>query len=353
MTEVFAAVLESVPGLARALVDWWYGPLLSGGMETRDDVRTQSRTGSGGIVDLALRVRPRARRRSDVVEDLGNEAPPRDVVCWVEIKHRDPPPELHGPQLETYLHDIEDVSAGHRFVRLLAPRGFDPPRPAGVDYSTWQEVARWLSAYLTTHHATIGEVDKYLIGQLLRFLQEEGLMDPGRLTAEHAFIADALPSAATAYAALWEVAEGVIFNEWLKPRPGGMRQIMNMYRVFDLKPPDGQSLAETWRGNFLEWGMRPDDFLGAESRQALVFYAGLTITSSPKQDPLLSAGNRGWLATLEGNGFRHVVSYYPRIWRLLYVDELLTQPSLEEQGQQLGRWVLAAFTSLCAAQPPS
>jgi hypothetical protein len=353
LTEIFAAVLDRVPGLPRAVLEFWYGPVAPATSEMFASVHTQRHTTTGGIVDLAIRLRPRRRNSKgmDVAETLDSYE--QGVVCWIEIKHRDPIPALHGDQLMTYLNDIGEITAKTRHVLLLAPREFDPSeRPPAVAYRTWQSLALWMAEYVRDHGERLGEVNVWLIKEFLSFLKEEGLMDADRITAEHAFIADAVPATYAAFAALWEVAEGVIFNEWHAPRTGGMKQIMNMYRSFDILPSSGAELPATWRGNFLEWGMRPDDFLKTEARNALLFYAGLTVTSTPRKDPFFNPDNSGWLADRERDKFRQVVQWYPRIWRLRYVEELLVFPTLQEQGRELGRWVVAAFKAISATPPP-
>ena len=48
-----------------------------------------------------------------------------------------------------------------------------------------------------------------------------------------------------------------------------------------------------------------------------------------------------------------MASQLAKVARLRYPDELLAATTLEAQGRDLGRWVLAAFAALADDTPPA
>lgn len=156
LTEVTAAVLEEVDGLAalfvRHLLDEGREVAQHGELPADDaaerarwrslaerldvervEVNTQVATAQGGFVDLEVLLRPR----------VGSAQ--RGLLVWVEVKHG---ADLHGDQLSAYLRDIKlrpvagDVE---RVVVLLAPRGWEPESdtvPRDVVRADWPGVAR-------------------------------------------------------------------------------------------------------------------------------------------------------------------------------------------------------------------
>ena len=153
LTEVTAAVLERVNGLPAVFVNHVIDAGLADAKRRRLDpaertrrdqlrhstntpwrlveIRTQVATAQGRFVDLELLLRP----------PLGSTLPA--LLLWVEVKHG---ADLHGDQLDAYLHDIalRPVGDATRIVALLAPRGWAPQDravPEAIVMVGWQDLA--------------------------------------------------------------------------------------------------------------------------------------------------------------------------------------------------------------------
>jgi hypothetical protein len=344
-------VLERVPGLPTAAVRYWNRELVGEGTHWEERIRTQRPTGSHGIVDLEIELRPSSQSRA---EEASEEEPladiTRNVVCWVEIKHGAALGHDEGGVAQTaiYLEDIAGTLAGGTHVRLLVPRGFDSTG-AGVPAGTWQEFARFLVDFRRREQRNLSEVSRWLIGEFLDYLKEEDLMDEERLTVQHAFVAAALPGTQSIITRVYEVIDAYLRREWSAPTAQRKGNLSNIWMNYPLDPR-GSDFATTWGPrSWLEWGLRPDVFRDDEARRSLVFYSGLNATA--KENPLIIPGNAPAVYALEAQGFQGVFSEYPRLWRLRYVEDVLALSTLEEQALALADWVLTSFRAVVAAAP--
>ena len=382
LTEVTAAVLERVEGLAQGIAealleaacDHARRALADGGADTRPAewrlelqrrrtilaaierleqprtlVRTQVTTPKGRFVDMEIWLRP--KRPADVA---------KDVVLWLEIKEGS---DVHGNQLDVYLEDIVAHKAAQKAVLLVAPRGqsfaSSPPLPvAPVD---WQSASAVVAA--TAADPATEVVDRWLLNEYAEYLRQEGLMDPEALDVGMALALMEVDDAEEAAAGICEHADAWIAAHWGKrtnqalPRGNSTDPAYGLGYWANYEPNrPGEVAAPTWQGGWFEWGMRntgeleymnEDDIRGANA-----FYAGMTFEA--KANPAKTAGNEEWLnARLSEDFFTTWFGGYHRLVQLKYPDELLAQTTLEAQGQALGEWVVEAFGRLAQNAPPN
>jgi hypothetical protein len=314
----------------------------------RVEVNTQVATQAGGFVDLEVLLRPA----------VGSTEP--GLLVWVEVKHG---ADLHGHQLETYVGDIGRRAVSdtvERVVVLLAPRGWRPPEgavPAEVVSADWHGVARTVQA--ADGRARSPE-QRWLLSQYVHYLKEEGLSEDEPLSALSALSLMEYNNAWDAAAAVCQYADAYVQATW------GARADKKTWRGSDKPPAFGpeywatydahrrdENVDPNWRGAWFEWGLRnTSEMQGVEqARGAYVFVAGATLT---KEDPTGADGNERWFARRVADGFEHLATGgYWRLNRLRYPDELLSQTSLEAQGQELGRWIVGSFGALADHPPPA
>jgi hypothetical protein len=381
LTEVTAAVLERVDGLAKSSLLALLGSAcedaersLSGasGSEAaaweaegnrrrsvlqaiqdlelpRVRVRTQVTTPKGRFVDLEVWLRP---------ERPADDA--RDVAVWLEIKEGS---DIHGNQLDVYLEDIAGHRAAERAVLLLAPRGqvFSSPPPLAVASVAWQTLSAVV--HEATNDRTRPVEQRWLLEQYGEYLREEGLMEPEALDAVQALALMEVNEAEAAAAGICETADAWISKTWgartnqAMPRGSSTEPDYGLgyWANYDATRP-GQAGVETWRGAWFEWGLRNTeelDYVDADDlRGSNVFHAGVTF--APKASPAQVEGNESWLNARLAEGFMATwFGGYHRLVRLKYPDELLAWTTLDEQGEALGRWVVEAFEALASNAPPS
>ena len=207
LTEAFASVLERVEDLPFAFLEFLDPELRLDQAGWRARVTTQKNTWSGRIIDLEIEFVQRLAPHLALQTEYEEQHAPGKRVCWVEIKHG---AGLSDPsQLTGYLADIEETGAAVSCLSLLAPRDSGIEVPDGVIDATWQKWALRLSQYRRHSKARREDpVEDWLIGQFLRYLREEALMDEPRLTVEHAFILAALPATAGVLSQIWDVIDG-------------------------------------------------------------------------------------------------------------------------------------------------
>jgi hypothetical protein len=365
LTEITAAVLERVEGLAqgiaetlleaacdharRALADGgddvkvaeWQSELqrrrtilaaIKRLEEPRTLVRTQVTTPKGRFVDTEIWLRP--KRPADVAED---------VVLWLEIKEGS---DIHGNQLDVYLEDIVAHKAAQKAVLLVAPRGqnFASSPPLAVAPVDWQSASAVVAA--TADDPITNKVDRWLLNEYAEYLREEGLMDPEALDVGMALALMEVDDAEEAAAGICEHADAWIATHWGQrtnqalPRGNSTDPAYGLDYWANYEPSrPGETAAPTWQGGWFEWGMRntgeleyvnEDDIRGAN-----VFYAGVMFEA--KANPVKTTGNETWLNERLSHDFLTPwFSGYHRLVRLKYPDELLAQTTLEAQGRALG-----------------
>ena len=189
LTELFAAILEhpECDGLAVFVVLGWLKSALHDQRRVNgDQIRLFRDELAAGTWTLRVRTqlivsadgRP---RRPDL--ELVFEYPDRPpLVVWVEVKHGTGPSRN---QLNDYVLAQQQAGLGSRgLVILVAPRsGYgwfaEQQMPDPVLRLTWQQ-----TALLLTNYTTPSEVSAFLVAELCRYLREEGLMDPDRITPD-------------------------------------------------------------------------------------------------------------------------------------------------------------------------
>jgi hypothetical protein len=355
LTEVFAAVLERTDGLALQLAKSWLSPDAGEGANAQpalwsaaraaldeDDltlrlpVRTERPTHSGRV-DLELRFRRRSGSSAD------------DVVIWVEVKHGTGP---HEHQLSNYSGDLARLNVRAGAVVLLAPRWSYPfasieLAPSGVPQRTWQQTAalcaRWRSA---------DAVQRFLVKEFLKYLQEESLMDPDVITPLHLVALAEHRRALEGVVLALEVASGYIEREWndCAGREDGARTALR-YSETHPKGRRGQPPEDWGPRCFWDWNLRGNDSVLEDSRGGVPFFiAGAGVN---KRQVLVTAEAAGWAAKLhESDGFVELNAKYNRFVRVAYPEEVLVGRTLQQQGESLGRWVVDTYDALYAAGSP-
>lgn len=367
LTEATAAVLERVDGLAHAVASALLDDACTGdpaapldpatSMRRRElhadcrrlrdphvAVRTQVATPRGRFVDLELLLRPPAGQGG------------RGVLLWVEVKHG---AGLHGDQLDAYVEEIETAHPAAevgRLVTVLAPRsgiaGLGAV-PGCVAVTSWQQLAVAIAAF---DGGSLSGEQRFLLGEYLSYLREEGLMDPDGLTASSALALMDANAAGAAAAAICAVADRWIDARWGERgthlTAGGRAAVPAFglrYWAHHAPRPTGAHGGLDLNGAWLEWGLRNTrelDYLD-EARGSWAFVAGITVTGKAQ-----AHGDRAWMARLISSGFSFVwIGGWYRMVRLKYPDELLGATTLEGQGELLGRWVVDAFETI-AEDPP-
>jgi hypothetical protein len=87
------------------------------------------------------------------------------------------------------------------------------------------------------------------------------------------------------------------------------------------------------------------------ARRRARFIAGAT--AYPRESIVKGADGAAWAARLhESHGFMPIRDNMQRFARIAYPEEVLVGRSLQEQGESLGRWVVATYRALYAAGPP-
>jgi hypothetical protein len=350
LTEAFAAVLERVDGLPSAVLRFWDAGLVPDHVQWEERIRTQRPTSNQGIVDLEIELRPTVNTAAPIEGEEDELVPlDRNVVCWVEIKHG-AQLGMHADvaQTEAYEQAIPETLAGRTQIRLLVPRGFDSSR-AKVEVGYWQELARFLKGWRIREGKNLPETSSWLIGEFLKYLKEENLMDEDRLTVEHAFVVSALPSTIAVMTRIWEVVDQQMKKEWFAPSVARRASLVHTFTNYAIDRGKSE-LASTWgSSSWLEWGIRPDAFREDQARGELVLYAGLSVVT--KGSPLADPKNAPAVRALENLQFHRVFSEFPRLFRLRYVDDLLRFSTLEEQARDVADWVLETFQLIVANAP--
>jgi hypothetical protein len=185
LTEVFAAVLERVPGLALELARGWLDPANTAAGERASEASRPLWNALARVEPLTLpRVLtqvPAAGRRVDIELRFASVVEgPLDLIVRVEVKHGTHP---HSGQIPDYLDSMPP--ARESAVILLAPRDILPvvdlaEVPLTVPQRSWQATARALAAF----HAD-DPVTAWLCEELSSYLYQERLMDPDALRPEH------------------------------------------------------------------------------------------------------------------------------------------------------------------------
>lgn len=340
LTEVFASVLERVPGLGRSLVEIWLCP-----DETRDGhherapssaaaawerVRQMADDGvplvatqlhvPGGFVDLELRFPGDTGVRRD------------DVVIWVEIKHGTEP---HSGQVSTYLDALaaRHTSFGGVGAMVLLDQRHKLPYtdqtevPLSVAQRSWEQAGREVQRF-----AAPDDVSGWLCEQLLSYLQEENLMDPVALGPEHLTALAYAGQANKALEAICERAADHITRRFRTPTDTGPR-----------KGYYGEGYWASWGdGVWLEWHL-----LRRGGHGPLEIRAGLCADKRREFDPEIE---RKLSQGIQIGGdlvvFERWQGPHERLMRVARPQDVLVGVDLDAQADSLARWVTATLAAV-------
>lgn len=355
LTEITAAVLERVPGLTAAVAAELAGT----------QVATADRSDRDEPAEVSPRTLTHERARTQVTVDgrfvdlvLSHvDAAGTAQDLYVEIKHGS---GEHGDQIEAYLERAARTGA---LVALLVPGRDAPaiaavPRPSPVRVTSWQTLARRIRQWAKT--AELTAVEQWLIDEYLTYLSEEDLMDPEALTTVHALALAEHGAASAAMRAICARADTWLGTNW------GPRGTHSATTAKPPVPKHGQGYwahypsshdkpDERWSPGWLEWGLRDlsdaqyaDDLVDLED---VLFCAGASFEAADR--PSASDTGRAWVETLGRSGFVTFWHGYYRVMRVLSPSDLLRFRSIEDQGDEVGRWAAETFRLLWEHGPPA
>ena len=366
VTEAFAVLLEEVDGLGFYLAGEWLGepdPEIEASLTTGDDSTTglvatspdtdTTRARSLGEeykvspVKVATQVTVWSRKEDRYgfvdLELKFSTTGSRDRVVRVEVKHGSP---LHDEQLPLYLEDEDGVT-----VVLLAPftqfRELNHQMPdvvAKVEKRSWQRTAERIAAFPRDSGAEVGEVEKWLIQQFIRFLREEKLMSPEAVGPQHLVAMANHREAKEALVSLNEIANrriaatwGEVHTEEKKNERREDKGYTSFSRYSSVKNAKSQELGRIW----FEFKASAEDVF--DSAEELHFIAGASWdlkTDAPSME--------GWEALMDEPLF---FREFPeggcgRFMRVATPSSVLSGAKLDDQGKELGEWVLKTFEAL-------
>ena len=360
LTQVFAGVLEHSEGLALELARHWLAVDPTDGREQLDaqspdvaaslgeeglllrNVRTQRPTHGGKVVDLELRFGHRDATSAD------------DIVIWIEVKDGASP---HEHQLSNYLRDIIPLDVRASAVVLLAPRQSYPftrpePPPPKVRQRRWQRTAARCAGWARRADG----VPQFLVAEFLDYLQEENLMDPEALTPVHLVALAEYQRALDGIETICEVASGVIEHDWNTRTNCKMSHGKPDFGLgyYELHPTAAAGEDEVdWGPVWWDWVLRGADLGIEDSRGGVpVFTAGLT---AELPGAIVTPATTAWATKLADSNSHRFVEFadsYNRFSRVAYPEEVLVGRTLQQQGESLGKWVVASYKALYEAGPP-
>ncbi|HWT94816.1 MAG TPA: hypothetical protein VN238_17600 [Solirubrobacteraceae bacterium] len=358
LTEVTAAVLERVGGLARTLALRWLDP---GRVAGRERATSLTADACGVIArlppDAAVTVRTQVRAAARIVDlelrfHESHSTSPTAAVVWVEVKHGTSP---HTGQLHDYVKLRPDHPGA---VVLLAPRPDLPAPerevPTAVPQRSWQATAAQAATF------KVGDaVQRFLVDEWIAYLQEENLMDLDALGPEHltalaygAEAREALTVVVEAASDLLVQARGTCNDE----RRRGSRAHYGV-GYWQTWPLDLSEEGDAWDGAWLDWKLdqsRGGD-LGVPAGRVFVM-AGL---SKPRGGEFTS-DDHDWRERLtsglrrgdERVTLRRWRGDHERLQRVALPHEVLRGGTLAEQGESLGGWVASTFAAIEEHGPP-
>lgn len=353
LTGIFAAVLRRVPGLPQALVTTWLDTAVGAGHSSaarlsnlstvlngpggeRCTVQPWPTTGSGKHPDLQLEFGV-----GGVPEDPG-------VTVWVEIKHGSPP---HEGQLPTYLDEVPGPSG---LVVLLEPRQRTPfvqrQQPADVVAVSWQQTA---VALRSCADGIPDSVAGFLIDELCRYLQEENLMDPERVSPAHLIALAEWSDAQLAVTAACDIAADYVAPRWTALGHHGA-PLSSPEASWAYKPEPGGGVAKDWSPWHLGWSLLKNGhfYFPALKRAGPCFIAGINTMGNPGSLQALRDAVE-WRARLPLDpAFEFFGDKNANLRRYAYPEEILSGRSLQQQGRALGAWIDEAFCALYDVGPP-
>lgn len=353
LTEVFAAVLESPNcyGLARHLLDGWLaGSFVAaestlGGLLSSTQTRWETELDTQwGFFDGENRRRPDLKLRFTQSEGLHAGA-----ICaaWVEVKLSTRP---HSGQLAAYSERLRRERGENGRLVLLAPRAgypFDRAQiPDEVVQVTWEQTGRLLQQYETED-----PVGRFLIDELITYLDEEGLMDPSELTAAQLTALVHYQAGRHVLARICELAGDKVDALWAegdRPRPGrypDRGEATEFWWSYPQEARDGETVAPAG-ALWPVWELLVSGaYLLADLPAGIpVFIAG--VSGDPGTALDLAEPVR---AELEASQFQILPAGYTKsrdhefVLRVVPVEDLLAPGPVDNQAATLAEWVDDTF----------
>lgn len=348
MTEVVAAVLERIPGLALALGREWTHPSRRGAGERAGDAGETHTLLSNLPENLLPTVTTQLvlpdRRRVDLeLHFTANIAHP-PLIVRVEVKHG---AQVERGQIPAYLRALPKDGLPHCVV-LLAPREDLPEddevqAPGRVPQRSWQRTAAIIAA-----HGCDGPVESWLREELLTYLMKENLMDIEAIGPEHLTAIAYYRQALKGLKAICDIASaelGTLLGPFKEQRPRTEAPI-SFGQSFD-SPPGWD--ADAWDDVWFDWNVQPSNRgIGMPYPH---FAAGLSTKGS-------DFGPADWRRGLAERYADSDIAFvrWPgtdeRLKRVAYPQDVLRGISLEEQGRSLSRWVKETYDALLRYGPP-
>ena len=326
LTESLAAVLTGTPGLTTSVVEW----LTDSRPRGEPRVQTQRLTASGGFIDLELRFGPLTR--------------PTHLV-WIEVKHG---AIATLDQLLRYEADILSEGATQTALVLLIPASAEAPSgvAAGVHVARWQNLHRRLQLWLHRHSRELAAENRWLVGQFIKFLEEERVADPGAMTSLDVVAATGATRAFQLLDAVREGAEALIEQQWTRTA-GQDRRYGRFFRHYRPAAVNEEAWLSRWPVGWFEWRLSSDRNL-ATPTGGLVFGAGYT--RNKRQIPSGEA-QLSWVADRERQDFEVVLDDQWRLYRHLRLDSTVTETT-EAQARLIAEWVMVSFDTLESSPIP-
>lgn len=173
-------------------------------------------------------------------------------------------------------------------------------------------------------------------------------MDPERVIPEHLVALAYHTEALEALALVWECADDYVNRHWSSH--GTAHTGTQWGETWHKYPSHPQEVSALRRYSEFSWS---------------VFHNGAQYFRNGRRDVPLMVAGAGWdeaaarsiedsaKEILRRDGFALLFSKEQvwigggaRIWRLAYPDEIIAGTTIAEQGQVVGRWIVAAFTTL-------
>ncbi len=258
LTEVVAAVLDRVDGLALDLVQSW----LSDDRFSQGDPRVEAGQTLARLEDASGKVRVTTQRQTadGRFADMELTFEARDgtpVTIAVENKFGT---GLHDDQVAHYERDLQG-RGGTGAVVIVGPEwdlpfaGAEPRFPQ----CSWQAVGRRIRAFRMTD-----PVESWLLIEAEQFLREEGLMDPSVLNPQHFVALSAWGEAEEATNEILRRADEAVEARWGQKSNDGQPTLPRAWFAYE-----GLSEAVWGPHHWLDWNIRDDKDFAAQCRGAL------------------------------------------------------------------------------------
>jgi hypothetical protein len=354
LTESLATVLERNPELALSLARDWTSRQRFTPREVPASGETDLVLPEASPLFLTVRTQAQAQARRAIDLELRFGAAPHqsagDAVIWIEVKLDADP---HESQIANYLRDIELVPAASSSVVLLAPQRalpWDSPLvPSHVPQRSWQHVAAVAQRAAEADRST----DSSVVNEFHRYLKELSLVEPPVIRPEHLFALEIADEAESALQAALARASAAIARDW-QPRSEFKRTAYRDEPEFSWNYYESWSLDNVEGEAWLDWNAVSDTSDPLANGRSLFFLSGLCANS--ERDLLAAMGDSGREAALEQGV--HIDGLFVRFIRLVDSSgyhrfaqaarpaEVLVGSTLDEQANNLARWVVAGFRAL-------